>query len=379
MIDDTELLEWRRIEKIRLSEELTLFAARRQARRFLMPVNEGHVRYKGADCFVFDRTSTKKKMAGHFLPPTPDMLILTRQHIHALEIKHWSGRLEQSGDLWIQKKNTGNDFIGLDLTNGSTDRTQIMLAFLNDQGVAIDPDLVTQHVLFSNRHLTLDASIASIPTVITCNQLKQHLNLQFNVQLQQHLKHQQLGQQLQQNSLSRLKTSHRVFLSGTPTASADAARISQRIAEQTRRANIMKSRISAQQTRCSAHQNIPMSGAINASRMERSHETQLIHAIIDACLKAQDKQESSKKTENHPKNHKVISQQDMEACIEVLRHLHRADPRSGSGSGSGSDTGSARSANAPPETSEEAHEYRSTVSDPLSETTQSTAEMSGSA
>ena len=168
------LHEWRSILNTKNIKEDPGIVAGRQAEEFLQALIETNLKYKGSFCFLGKRIPSKKYKRRFEI----DLIVLTKKHLHILEVKNWSGEVVQKGDKWIQIKRGGERISHQNLTKHNTKKQMVIIDYLRSLNVKLKPSYFSQKVIFMNPNIRIATEIASDPNIIPIQKLDRYLSSQ---------------------------------------------------------------------------------------------------------------------------------------------------------------------------------------------------------
>ncbi len=168
------LHEWRNIMHAQQIKEDPSIAAGRQAEEFLRVLVETNLKHKGAFCFLGKRVRSKKHKRRFEI----DLIVLTKKHLHILEVKNWSGEVVKNGKEWIQIRRHGDRVSHPNLTRYNSKKQAVIIEYLRSQGVKLKHSYFSQKVIFMNPNLRIAPEIASDPNVVPVQKLDKYLSTQ---------------------------------------------------------------------------------------------------------------------------------------------------------------------------------------------------------
>jgi hypothetical protein len=148
--------------------------AGRQAEQFLLQLVETNLKYRGAYCFLAKRIPSKIYKRRFEI----DLMVLTKKHLHFLEVKNWSGEVIASESNWIQIRRNGEQIDHPNLVEYNSTKQQVVIEFLRENGIDLDRSYFSQKVIFMNCALDLDPIIANNPNVVPPDRLDDYLATQ---------------------------------------------------------------------------------------------------------------------------------------------------------------------------------------------------------
>ena len=168
------LKEWKNILYTQNIKEDPAIKAGRKAEEFLASMVESNLKYKGVYCYLGKRVRSHQEKRRYEI----DLIVLTKKHIYMLEVKNWSGSLVKKGKEWIQIRKSGQEIINPSLTKHNRKKQDLIIEYLNSKNINLDKKYFSQKVIFMNKNLRLDKSIASDPDVIPYKKLNAYLSTQ---------------------------------------------------------------------------------------------------------------------------------------------------------------------------------------------------------
>jgi hypothetical protein len=179
------LNQWRDLSKIETYSEDPEVIAGRQAEQFLMQIVETNLKWKNAYCYLSKRFPSKK----HGRRFEIDLVVLTKKHLHFLEIKNWSGEVISSGSNWIQIRRNGEKIEHPNLVDYNSVKQQVVIEFLRERGLILNKTYFSQLVIFINPNLKLDPVIDENPFVVPYKNLNKYLASQRGVSFAERMVH----------------------------------------------------------------------------------------------------------------------------------------------------------------------------------------------
>lgn len=166
---------WRDLMRADYTPEDPVIAAGRAAEQFLRTLVESNLKHKGAYCFLGKRVPSMRHRRRFEI----DLVVLTKKHLHFLEVKNWSGDLMESGeDLWVQTRRSGEVVESPNLTKYNSEKRDVVVEYLHGKGIELDATYFTQKVIFMNPHLRIDRKIMQNPDVVPADKLDHYLATQ---------------------------------------------------------------------------------------------------------------------------------------------------------------------------------------------------------
>ena len=163
--------EWRSLQEAQFAVEDPEAIAGREAEQFLRRLIETNLKYKGAYCYLGKRVPSKS-MRRRF---EVDLMVLTKKHLHFLEVKNWSGEVFEDGDHWVQVRRSGERLEHPNLVAHNSKKQQAVVEYLQTLGVTLDASYFSQKIIFMNSRLRITPAVASNPYVITASRLAGYL------------------------------------------------------------------------------------------------------------------------------------------------------------------------------------------------------------
>jgi len=165
------LYEWRDLLRAEHTIEDPEVTAGRAAEQFLRTLVETNLKHKGAFCFLGKRVPSRQYRRRFEV----DLIVLTKKHLHFLEVKNWSGELSEDGESWVQIRRNGDHIEHPQLTNYNSQKQQAVVEHLRSHSVELDSTYFSQKVIFINPNLRMSRSIASNPDVVPWNRLNDYI------------------------------------------------------------------------------------------------------------------------------------------------------------------------------------------------------------
>ena len=179
------LNQWRDLSRINTYSEDPEVIAGRQAEYFLLRLVESNLKWKNAYCYLSKRFPSKK----HGRRFEIDLVVLTKKHLHFLEVKNWSGQVIPSGAGWVQIRRNGERIEHPNLVDYNSMKQQVVIDFLREKGLVLDKSYFSQMVIFKNPKLTLDSAITNNPFVVPYQELNKYLASQKGVSFAERMIH----------------------------------------------------------------------------------------------------------------------------------------------------------------------------------------------
>lgn len=177
------LKQWSQLAKTPYFQELAEVKAGEQAENWLQDLVEKHINYRGAHTFAGKRVSTKTNKTRKEI----DLIVVTPSKIHIIEAKNWSGQIFPNGQNWIHSKRDGSQKVYPNLVAYNNEKKEILLNYLKENNIILPHQQVSQKIIFLNKNLALEQSIANNPDVITLGKLAGYLGQQKRASTGQNL------------------------------------------------------------------------------------------------------------------------------------------------------------------------------------------------
>ena len=170
------LTEWKAIQRVQRHVEDGAITGGDAGEQEFLDLLRSHSRAKHVKFYTERRLPSRKQNRKREI----DLIICTPSEIHLLEIKNWSGFVQESENSWRQKKRNG-DFV--DHRNPVSENSRKISAFveyLSDSGTElsegfVDSRIRAQIILFNER-LNVSPEISKNPDVIQRKELDQFLD-----------------------------------------------------------------------------------------------------------------------------------------------------------------------------------------------------------
>lgn len=168
---------WRAIAATSPSLEDPEVLAGRRAERFLVSLVQSRENFKGASLYPNKRVPAGGRRR------EIDLLVVTPNRIHVIEVKNWSGSLRVERGLWIQTNRNHREIEHPDLVADHKDKNAALVAHLRREGARLDPSAQAKYlsnkVVFMNDRLVVqDRAISEHPDVLLASRLDAYLNRQ---------------------------------------------------------------------------------------------------------------------------------------------------------------------------------------------------------
>jgi len=168
------LEEWRDLVGTEPKIEDPEVEAGRAKELVLRALVETNLKHKGAYCFLGKRVPSLQ----HRRRFEVDLIVLTRKHLHFLEVKNWSGELLERGGNWVQIRRNGDHIEHPNLTRYNSQKQRAVVALLRSHGVELDSTYFSQKIIFMNPNLHMSSGIAANPDVVPWSRLNDYLEAQ---------------------------------------------------------------------------------------------------------------------------------------------------------------------------------------------------------
>ncbi len=165
---------WRDLTRADWTPEEPDIEAGREAEEFLRTLVETNLKHKGAYCFLGKRVPSLRHRRRFEI----DLVVLTKKHLHFIEVKNWSGELEEVGESWVQTKRSGEQIEHPNLARYNSEKRDVVVEYLQSKGVKLDATYFAQKVIFMNSRLRIGSSIALRPEIVTPDRLEEYLATQ---------------------------------------------------------------------------------------------------------------------------------------------------------------------------------------------------------
>ncbi len=177
---------WHQIRKTNLQpiDEDGQILAGRDAEDLLRKIVDEHYSFKNCHSFAAKRVPDPQNRRRREI----DLIVVTAKRLYVIECKNWTGKLSIEGNGWVQRSFGGKERLHEDVLSLNTFKMNLLVRYLQDLGIQIEPDRVCQKLIFMNSKLKIASmAIAKNPDVITPNRLEEYLGRQDN-QLKAHEK-----------------------------------------------------------------------------------------------------------------------------------------------------------------------------------------------
>jgi Nuclease-related domain len=177
---------WHQIRKTNLNpiaEDGGILAGRDAEDLLRKIVNENYS-FKGCHSFASKRIPDPQNQRRREI----DLIVVTDKRLYVIECKNWTGVLSTAGNRWIQKTFGGQVREHENVLALNTYKMKLLVEYLKNQGITIQPDRVCQKLIFMNPKLNISSlAIAKSPDVVIPERLEEYLGKQNN-QLKTHEK-----------------------------------------------------------------------------------------------------------------------------------------------------------------------------------------------
>lgn len=170
--------QWRVLSGVKPIPEDTIKLAGDEGERAVLKTLQRHRSLKGSYLYVNKRIPNIQP--GHPLLPGKraeiDLILLTPRHIHVIEIKNWSGRLESDAknpDVWIRQRRYDpgpKPCANVVATNALKVRS--LKSYLSQQGIPVTDAHLRNYVFFTNANLSLAGTVARMPEIVTMDAVR---------------------------------------------------------------------------------------------------------------------------------------------------------------------------------------------------------------
>lgn len=168
---------WRAIAGTSPSLEDPEVLAGRRAERFLVRLVQSRDNFKGASLYPNKRVPAGRRRR------EIDLLVVTANRIHVIEVKNWSGSLRAERGRWIQTNRNHREIEHPDLVADHRDKNLALVEHLRREGARLDPNAQAKYlsnkVVFMNDRLVVqDRAISEHPDVLLAGRLDAYLKQQ---------------------------------------------------------------------------------------------------------------------------------------------------------------------------------------------------------
>lgn len=170
----TRLKQWYQLSLVQPEHEDASIEAGRQAELSLRQLLDSHFAYQNAHSFLGKRVPGREGGGRREI----DLIIVTLKQLHILEVKNWSGELEDHGQTWVQIKRNADRVEVPNLVSHNSEKKDLVQAYLKKHAIEVPSRFVSQKVILMNSHLKVADTIAQLPEVITPLKLEQFLQSQ---------------------------------------------------------------------------------------------------------------------------------------------------------------------------------------------------------
>lgn len=170
---------WHTISKTNLNpiEEDGWVLAGRDAEDLLRTIVNENYSFKGCYSFAAKRIPDPQNKRRREI----DLIVVTVKNLYVIECKNWAGTLEVRGKQWIQTNSRGKVTAHEDVLDLNTFKMKLLVEYLRNQGIRIQPHQVCQKLIFMNSNLEItDSAISKNPDVVTPDRLQDYLSQQNN-------------------------------------------------------------------------------------------------------------------------------------------------------------------------------------------------------
>lgn len=168
---------WRAIAAAHPTLEDPEVLAGRRAERFLVKLVQSRDNFKGASLYPNKRVPAGRRRR------EIDLLVVTANRIHVIEVKNWSGSLRVDRGRWVQTNRNNREIEHPDLVADHQDKNRALVEHLRREGARLDPEAQAKYlsnkVVFMNDRLVVqDRAISEHPDVLLAGRLDAYLNQQ---------------------------------------------------------------------------------------------------------------------------------------------------------------------------------------------------------
>lgn len=169
------LAEWKQIKSCKPTPINPTQTSGKFAERWLQNHIECHPAFKKA--IFFPNRRLYSQTIGHCREI--DLIICSRETITLLEIKNWSGYLEESNAGWLQTKRNQDRIQHRSVIVSNSEKLRAAIDYLASKGFKKKQTFFDQHfqtkIIFTNKNLSLSEHIQKHPEIITRNNLDDYL------------------------------------------------------------------------------------------------------------------------------------------------------------------------------------------------------------
>lgn len=176
---------WRDLMRADYTTEEPDVEAGRAAEELLRTLVKTNLKYKGAYCFLGKRVPSQRHQRRFEI----DLVVLTKKHLHFIEVKNWSGDLSKVGAKWIQTRRSGEQVEHPNLAQYNSEKCDVVVEYLQARGVNLDATYFAQKTIFMNPRLRIAPAIAQHPAVVTPHRLGEYLATQRGSSFAERLVH----------------------------------------------------------------------------------------------------------------------------------------------------------------------------------------------
>ena len=172
------LRQWYEIQMVRPIAESPDITGGRDGELALKQLVGSSFQYKDANVFAGRRIPSKRQGRRREI----DLIVCTREMIHLIEVKNWSGRLDIRDGAWRQTRRSGDVVNHGNLLETNLIKRNAVVEYLADRGIRLDPsvvrDRIVPEIIFMNPRLELDPSVEALPEVFSRREIDRHLERQ---------------------------------------------------------------------------------------------------------------------------------------------------------------------------------------------------------
>lgn len=166
---------WREISKVAPEAELDEIQAGRDAEKSLKTLFDKK--------FIFSKFAIfSGKRVPYFEGKTrkryeTDLILLSHKQLSVIEVKNWSGELNDLGNTWKQTRRSGQTLYHENFKKKNADKLDKVIAYLEKQNCRI-PNIKLSKIVFFNPRLKVDKNISTDANIITFNKLEKFISQQ---------------------------------------------------------------------------------------------------------------------------------------------------------------------------------------------------------
>lgn len=165
--------QWQALSQVEPIAEDAVKIAGEEGERAVLNTLQKHRSLKGSYLYVNKRIPNTQRVAA-LLPGKRaeiDLILLTPSHIHVIEVKNWSGRLEpdvNNPDAWVRQLRRDPEpkpYANVVAVNAL--KVLSLKNYLGQQGIPVAETQLRNYVFFTNTNLSLAKTIAQMPEIVT--------------------------------------------------------------------------------------------------------------------------------------------------------------------------------------------------------------------